>query len=288
MALPTVRYYEAGAGADSATLDKWMTKLHDLLIAADWTIEYADSDAIGSGSGSDPAWDKAPEVNADAGIVVYRMPANGHATQWYVRLRPGWAAATARPHMRGIQVGTSHASGTLSGSVSTEAVAAVSTTATDALAWQMATSEDGLFFLTASASAAPVVYLERLRNEGDTTVDDVAFGNTFGAGQHRLVSAASGQMLDTPPAILARNDVPSIVAQADSVIGRNSVDVVAIGPYFRAGYPLWGIPRLWFQAVAADSSPDAYRTRTVDGGAKAYRTAPAAVGGQTTILVATE
>src|SRR5690606_17965770 len=118
MAAPTVRYFAAAAGTGSSLLSVWMPKLQELLLDAGWTLEYADSDAIGSSlDPSTPAWDKTPATNTDAGVAVYRMPANDHATQWFVRLRPGWATTNVnRTYMRGVQLGTSHdGSGGISG-----------------------------------------------------------------------------------------------------------------------------------------------------------------------------
>src|SRR5690606_38531163 len=117
--------------------------------AAGWTLEYADSDAIGgSVDPSTPAWDKTPATNTNAGIAVYRMPANGHTTQWFVRVRPGWGGAANRPHMRGMQLGTSHdGSGNLSGG-GAELIPDGSSTQLDNREWLAAVSEDGFAFVS--------------------------------------------------------------------------------------------------------------------------------------------
>jgi hypothetical protein len=96
-----------------------MTKLHELLIAEGWEIVAADSDAIGTGTLSDPAWDKAFVTNQDAGIVVYRMSATPMTTQWYVRLRARFGAV-ANTFNFTTQLGTGHSGTELSGVVSTE------------------------------------------------------------------------------------------------------------------------------------------------------------------------
>src|SRR5690606_32678165 len=122
------------------------------------------SDAIGSSMDpSTPAWDKTPATNTDAGVAVYRMPANDHATQWFVRLRPGWAANTNRPHMRGVTLGTTHdGSGGISGAGS-ELAPIVTTSQTDSRQVLIACSEDGFALLLPSTAAAINVIVERAR-----------------------------------------------------------------------------------------------------------------------------
>lgn len=95
MAAPTVRFQDNAPGADVSTVQNVMTALHGHLIASGWTIEYADADAIGTGSAGTPAWDKAPASNTSMGVVVYRMPANDHTNRWFVWIDARYGSSTA-------------------------------------------------------------------------------------------------------------------------------------------------------------------------------------------------
>ena len=70
------------------------TAIHAALILQGWTIEYANADAIGTGSASNPAWTKTPPNAAitSAGIVVYRMPSFSVLNRWYLQIEFFWAA----------------------------------------------------------------------------------------------------------------------------------------------------------------------------------------------------
>lgn len=289
MGLPTVHYFEAAAATNSSTVQAWMTKLHELLLAAGWSIEYADSDAIGGGSSGNPAWDKTPATNVDAGIVVYRMPANDHATEWFVRLRPGWSSVTDRPHMRGVQVGTGHSGGTLSGSVSTEAVATVATAASNSRDWQVAVSEDGLVVSIPHVTTAVGFWAERLRTPDGTVVDDVTIGNFYSTPAVRVVSATTGQASSDAVHVLGKGTITTTPAAATALTGRDAVDVPAVGPYFVGGYPMFGLPRLWFMAAQFDASAGVARIHHVDGQDRAYKPGTQTImGGAGHLLVAME
>ncbi len=290
MALPTIQYFRDGtAAASSSTLAKVMTKVHDRLIAAGWTIVYADADAIGTGSAGTPAWSKTPGANTDGGIAVYRMPANGLTTQWFVRLRPGWAGATSRFHMRGLTVGPTHdGSGAVSGS-GTELMMVAAAVTTDSSAFAVATSEDGFCFDVMVSSNHTYVLVERARLADGTVTDDVvvyvAYSNT---ALGRVLSATVGEISNDLPIVLAGLN-GSAQTSLPSTTGRSATEIVVAGPYFGGMFPLSAPPRLMICAPTADVSPGSFQTLDVDGGLKTYQAGANTGGiGPSMILLATE
>lgn len=292
MALPTVSFHSATAGTGSALLSVWMPQLHSMLLAKGWTIEYADSDAIGSGSAGSPAWDKAPATSTDAGIAVYRMPANDHATQWYVRLRPGWAASTVRPYMRGLQLGAAHdGTGGLSGG-STEIVPGVTTGTFDNQAWMMSVSEDGFTAAIEPGTASrPAFCVERARLLDGTVTDRLIAWNKYttnDSGAFRVVDAAVGQVNDALPVGFSGITL-SFDGNLPSLEGGDATSVAAVGPYFTGGNPLYAPPRLAFLGSPVDVAANTDREVVIDGSSKTYRAAPGSLGAQYGIwLFATE
>jgi hypothetical protein len=93
MALPTVHYDRIAAATNSSLHSETMPKLHALLVAAGWTVEFINSDAIGTGTSGSPAWDKTPAVSTSCGIAIYSMPLNDHSRAWFVKLEPGWGSS---------------------------------------------------------------------------------------------------------------------------------------------------------------------------------------------------
>lgn len=290
MALPTIQYFRYGtAEANSSTLAKVMTKLHDLLIAAGWTIVYADTDAIGTGSSGTPAWSKTPVTNTDGGIAVYRMPANGLTTQWFVRFRPGWAGSTTRFQIRGLTVGPTHdGSGAVSGS-GAELTTSGSTVTTDSSAFAVATSEDG-FCLDVMVSGTHVcVLVERARLADGTVTDDVVvYVAVQASGSGRVLSATAGEVsTDVPIALAGVNG--SAQTASPPTTGRSVTEVIVAGPYFGGMFPLAAPPRLMIFAAASDVSQGSMQAFDVDGGLKAYQAAVTGAGnGPGMILLATE
>ena len=286
MALPTIRYFAATAAAGSSLVSVWMAKLHALLVTdSGWTIEYADTDAIGSGSAGTPAWDKTPAASVDAGIAVYRMPENGYATRWYVRVRPGWAAATTRPHMRGLQVGTTHAgSGVVTGG-SSEMEAGAGSISSDARAWKMSVSEDGFAFaMDGTASQPPMFWVDRARKLDGSILDDVVAFNQYTAtltslGRH--ASASVGSVSTFNFVQIATAGCGAVVAASTAIPSLESSDaagVAAIGPYYPGGDPVFAPSRLLFLANPADVTADTSRVMAIDGGNKTYQVFGAPVG----------
>jgi hypothetical protein len=148
-----------------------MTTLHTLLIAEGWEIVAADADAIGSGSLANPAWDKTPVVNSDAGVVVYRMAATPMTTQWYVRLRPRWASGIDRFGFYS-QVATGWDGSNLSGIVGTETGASTSTAAADSGGNTYISASPEGFVMVGNASGRAIPFAAFLANNQDGTISD--------------------------------------------------------------------------------------------------------------------
>lgn len=289
MAAPTVRYYEAGA----ATLSAWMPKLQELLLDAGWTLEYADADAIGSGSPEAPAWDKTPATNTDAGIAVFRMPANGQPTRWYVRLRPGWNNATTQAYMRGARIGLSHdGSGEVTGA-GDELAPNGANFATHTRPWAVAVSEDGFALILGDYDDTPLVIVERARSMSGQVLDDVIahnkYSGAFAGPRSCHVSALAGLINDSLPLGLAVHSFRSAGSTYPSLMSRDASSIAVIGPYYPGGDPLFAPPRLAFLASPVDVLPGAVRMFNIDGGPKPYKARPQAINASAGIwLVATE
>lgn len=288
MAAPTVRYFAVSSGTDAALVRIWATKLHELLLDAGWSIEYADSDAIGGGSSGSPAWDKTPTTNTSAGNAVYRMPANDHATRWYVRIQPGWGSSTsASRHFMTLRAGTGHSSGTLSGVVSTEISTGNVLTNGKDLAWQMGVSEDGFMIAQASGTNLYAQIVERLRL-ADGVSDDLFLWSSAGPAA-TIVSASSGTVSDANPRAMGAVTLSGPGSDAASLTGRDGSELCIVGPYPLGGTPLAQPPRLAVIVQATDVSASAYREMQIDGGSKTYQAAASTgPGSSMRLLVATE
>lgn len=84
--------YPTGTGSLAA----WGQKLHDLLIAAGWELQYANANAIGTGTASSPKWDAVTAAtNTSAGLATYRMPLAGLTNRWVVQIELHWTTTTS-------------------------------------------------------------------------------------------------------------------------------------------------------------------------------------------------
>lgn len=279
MALPTVHYFEAAAATDAMLISVFMPKLQELLFDAGWTIVFADSDAIGGGSSSVPAWDKTPAINQNAGIAVYRMPTNGHDTAWFVRIRPGWGASNVgRVYIPGVQLGTAHdGSGNVSGGGSESALVAHTANTAKDNGWAIAVSEDGFALLTDAANLVGVM-LERARLLDGTVTDGLILvhqsASTVYAG--RYVTAALGVVQTRLPVALV-GIATGTTAPTPSLESNDATHVVVTGPYFPGGAPFFAPGRLAVTASPADVDAVSDRDINVDGGVKTYRSMNAAI-----------
>ena len=284
--MATVNFDHAPAATDSSLLSKWMTSLHARLIAAGWTIEYADSDAIGGGSAGTPAWDKSAANNTDAGVAVYRMPANGGLTRWFVRLRPGWAGNVVRPHMRGITIGNTHnGSGTVTGPGG-EIVAGTVAIATNSVEFMTAASEDGFLVFLNAGSNSVLAHVERIRLRSGVQ-DELLAINKYSTGDlYNVVSEAS--VTPNVPLLFLnpqRMNLSALnVASHSPYLDSN----IELGPYTAFGDPLTLPPRLWRMVTPAAFPAGSTYELDIDGGLKMYRVADSTLVLSGAIAVATE
>lgn len=285
MALPTVHYDASGPVFTNSTLVvEWMPRLQTLLFAAGWTINYADADAIGTGSAATPAWDKTPVAGAVAGIAIYTMPANGHATAWAVKISPFWSSTSSSYIGFEVTVGTAWDGGTgLTNPTGVYRAGGFSTSTTEE--WHANASEDGFTVWLAgnSTSDAWTVNLERLRAFDGTVGDRLALlmwsagfptkngANHGGYTLSAVIDPTTGEFAATDPVFLARFATTTPTGPP-SLLSVDGTGASVIGP-FPVGDGLHGPPRLFVLTdpvtYVADSEVPIY----VDGAYKTYQTA---------------
>lgn len=281
MALPTVTYDYDAAQTNASIPSVVLTKLHGMLVSKGWSIEYADSAAIGGGSAGDPAWDSAFSSGADIGTVVYQMPANDHATEWFVKFTAKWGSATDRWAFTFAQCGVGHdGSGNLSGGGS-GITRTASTGSVVNVAHHVATSEDGLFvLLDASTSANVFLLVERVRS-ADGAVGDDAFimmkTNTISNSFTRaFYNASSGEDTSADIIMLSRisdNAAWGSVIGVASLVSADGGGSALVGPYPARRDNLGSPPRLACIIPSSDASLGGNVQLNVDGAPKTYRVA---------------
>ena len=88
------------------------TLIHAGLLAQGWDIQFANTGAVGSGNSTSPSWDSTNYANSPAGRVIYRMPAFGVLTRWFVQIEFFWRQNTVIIDYN-ITIGTGVTSGVL-------------------------------------------------------------------------------------------------------------------------------------------------------------------------------
>lgn len=278
MALPTIDFDMDAAGAGASTIEIMLPKLHSMLVSAGWTIVYADSDAIGTGSGSNPAWTKTEANSTDAGTVVYRMPANDQTTQWFVKFTARWGAAANRPYITHVQAGTAHdGSGNLSGGGPGITHSTPGNVNSAVMAHQIAVSEDGLAIVWDGGNG-PYLFVERVRTADGTVTDDLLVvlralattGNVLRASY----TAASGEDLVSDLVFLGRvqqSGTESALVTVATLVSEAGDSSVLVGPYLSRKAMLAAPPRLLNYIAGSDAAAGATVQQHVDGGAKVYQ-----------------
>lgn len=186
------------------TVQTLATQLHTNLLGAGWTIEYANADAIGTGSAATPAWTKTPATATSAGLVVYRMPAQASLNRWFVQIEFRWTTATTQIGMgivsaQGVNAGTGVL--TLPGTV----FSVFNNNAVTTPEYFIVAYEHGFLFASLNTNTASpfVIGCERRRNLGGNVGDDfvgyficitagLGMAATVG-GQSRTRSWANGE-----------------------------------------------------------------------------------------------
>lgn len=273
-----VRFHRANAGAGSSPVSVWAKKLHDLLLLAGWTLEFANTDAIGTGSAGSPNFDKAPAVNTSAGVVIYKMPLNGQVTPWFVRLEPKWAS----PGLSGfldVQTGTGQAAGVLQNPGSAVVFGASNSGVNTASELYVSAHPDALLVcLTGSASNSWLMSVGRRIDEAGETKDDVnvsliaATGVTVAgpAGIDTLGSSVTrsitrGELQAEKFLVLAcPGTSPTVYSQPLSTNRDGAETGLPLGPFLRSG-GLASIPRLWYIVADNDSVAGNEQIMFIDG-----------------------
>jgi hypothetical protein len=284
VALPTIYYHRQPIGVDSARVIDFMPKLTELLLDAGWTAEWADSDAIGAGSLLLPAWDKTPATSTAAGNAVFRMPANGHSIQWYVRIEARWGGATSQAQISSLQAGSAYSgSGTSVTSGHSNHSAGLLSASTKDHGFTAVASEDGfaLHLNGNGVSATPLVWVERCRSpagvvgDGMFTVTQASVSN--GTRVSSLRSTGAVQLDASTGAglyFVTRSAGNSITALAAGTSSKNASGQQAslTGPFVQSddGYSLG---RLVVAVGFDDGAQDAFLPVNIDGGIKTYRIA---------------
>lgn len=293
--MATVQYAEIVAASGSADIDDVFPVLHSLLIAAGWTLEYADADAIGTGTAENPAWDKEYASASLAGRAVYRMPANGTLPRWYVRIEPGWGTSSTRVAASRFALGTGHdGSGTLTG-ITYEGTPSSPAATTSSAAVQMAASEDGFFVGWMIVTIPVFLLVERLRDADDALYEEMlAFQNTGSAASNNvavIVSPTVGLTYGQTALVLGGwigSTSPGVIG-AGTIESSDGASAPIAGFWMPCSFGLSAPPRIAFFGAAADHSPNTLYNRQIDGALRAYKAAPVPQGVvYITWLVATE
>lgn len=168
--MPTVSWRRADAVIGGSTPPITMQALIEVLKEQGWTVEYADANAIGTGSASSPKFDTVAFSNgASIGVVVVKMPLNGLSTAWLVRIEPKWGS-TAGGWVVAFTTGTSQTGGVLAdpGTILTVGSAG------------SAGSSNAEYFISAHKNeflmafpAYSVVQVGRFRTLSGTSLDDI-------------------------------------------------------------------------------------------------------------------
>lgn len=264
------------------TIQQIGTTLHQALIAAGWTIEYANADAIGSGSASNPAWSKTPANNTSAGIVIYRMPANGTLFRWYVEIELLWPLNTIASLAMSVRTGTDHTSGTLLNPSAKWGMNTANSLTSNSGSGDnyVCANEDGFLVALNAATTGWLLLLERLRDLTGALQNDLLVMAT--SNSSNWVQTPNGRVGNA----VRRGDAPyieytprlaALLAGQDATSAyQNLVTTTrADGNGFPCGpYPtsngLWGLPRLAVLMLADDCTLGQALAINVDGGPKNY------------------
>jgi hypothetical protein len=290
MALPTVYYHRIAPGTDSSLHSEVFPILHGLLDDAGWTTQFIDSDAIGTGSSSAPAWDKTPTVNETAGRAIYSMPANDHSRVWYVQLIPRWGGNVTSNMSLSARIGTGiDGSNELTGA-GTE-VTWQSSAASNSLPVMFSVSEDGLALVydsnsgvtTTNVNTFRFVLIERMREFDGTVSDDLgmtgyAAAGSFGDGS-QIFGCFSYRASDGLE--YAVNTTAMLTGHGTSLTNTGTFTTYSLtsadgetgmpaGPFVSSGR-VWGLPRLLLTMFSSDVVVNTDHPVSVDGGVKLYR-----------------
>ncbi|WP_104990851.1 hypothetical protein [Deinococcus sp. NW-56] len=274
------------ANGRTSTIQNMFTQLHATLLAAGWTLVFADADAIGAGTAENPAWNKAPAVNTNAGRVIYQMPAvAGFPTRWCVELAVSWGSSNTTMQNVAMRLGTeAGGDGTLTGAGTTHRAnvnnAAGNATSTE---WYVNAYEHGLLLALHIINGGFLLALERRRRLDGTVIDDAtAYGCVVGGGNIGAVgtqSAVQQGVAQTRSVSAGEYNAQSWAVFAtgggSAVFTLNRMDGatgIPQGPFNVSGGTA-GLPRLFVFLPPNDCTAGVDSTLYADGANRAYHVA---------------
>ena len=275
----TVRFHRANAAPNSSLVSVWAKKLHELLLQAGWTLEFANADAIGTGSAASPNFDKAPAINNSAGVVIYKMPLNGQVTPWFVRLEPRWGTGTVNSFL-GVQVGTGQNAGALL--VASAAVVLGTATSTpvndNSELFVIAHPDAFCVCLTGGTALGWLMSVGRRIDDAGVTGDDLSISfitaanitvtgpagvDTVGSSVTRSVTRGESQpekfLVLACPGTGPTNYTQPLTTNRDG-----AETGLPLGPFLRSG-GLGSVPRLWYIVADNDSVAGNEQMMFIDG-----------------------
>lgn len=290
MSLPTVSYHQNDLGTSGPTVV--MPKLTEMLLSSGWEISYVNSDAIGTGTVENPAWDKAYASGVTVGTIIFKIP--DIVVGWpstYIRLDANWGTATTRWGFTQVSVGNNLGAGEssdffLGGAVITSNPSiTVNTTSVHTLS----VSEHGFYLRLNSATNPVTVFFERLRNSFGEVTDEFLLHVRWGTSSFIKVSPPLGTLQSRCLCLAAVQPTATILTTKTTQSPNYPNATTVVGPYFAGGAPFHPHPRLAVILSDADVTPNSFIPLVVDGGSKQYKVEPNVIGTTTGIFaVATE
>lgn len=190
--MPAVSWSRADAATNSATPAIVMQALVAAAKAQGWTVDYADTNAIGTGTSTSPKFDTvAYSSGVSIGIVILKMALNGFSTQWVVKIEPVWGTVSGAYQAK-ITTGLSQSGGVLNTPGSTITCGAINQSIISFEYWVSAHINELLLSFPTSFN----VVVGRKRDLAGTTLDDIYViatgqGPTYVAGYPAPVNAAN-------------------------------------------------------------------------------------------------
>lgn len=173
-----MRQYFSGNATNAQAIG---TNFHTVATAAGWTLEHADTVAIGGGDAANPAWDGTVSAAGDSyGKAIYKMPEPtqqeqdaGITTQWLVQIELVAAGGTTlKGLIPKITTGKSHTSGVLDDAGTTITLANNTTIDVTASAFHI-NADRHRFALAVASNHGYAIAVERQRTLGGVTRDPV-------------------------------------------------------------------------------------------------------------------
>jgi len=166
--MPTVNWSRADAATNSSLPSVVMQALVAAATAQGWTVDYADTNAIGTGSSGNPKFDTvAYSSAASVGIMILKMPAGAFSTRWLVKVEALWGTSTGAWQIK-LTTATAQTGGALTDPGTTIIMGSVSTNVSNLEYWVGAHINE----VVISLPQYWAVVIGRKRTLGGQTLDD--------------------------------------------------------------------------------------------------------------------